>query len=118
VAKAGPELLVICKAYDLVPWSCHHTGRFPRNHRFVPGERIERHLYDLLETLVKARYTSSLSQPSGVLVVAWQTAMALRCSCRSRSPHLGSGSRSPSSRDRSRKQPDSYSGEDGGLAPT
>jgi hypothetical protein len=36
--------------------SCHHTGRFPRQHRFVLGERIERNLYDLLETLVKAKY--------------------------------------------------------------
>jgi hypothetical protein len=34
----------------------HHTGRFPRSHRFVLGERIERNLYDLLETLVKPRY--------------------------------------------------------------
>jgi hypothetical protein len=35
----------------------HHTGRFPRNHRFVLGERLERHLYELLETLIQARYT-------------------------------------------------------------
>jgi hypothetical protein len=52
-----PELTVITKTYDLVLWACHHTSRFPRNHRFVLGERIERHLYDLLETLVRARYT-------------------------------------------------------------
>ncbi len=51
------ELTVITKAYDLVLWSCHHTSRFPRNQRFVLGERIERNLYELLETLVKARYT-------------------------------------------------------------
>jgi hypothetical protein len=51
------ELVVITKTYDLILWSCHHTGRFPRNHRFVLGERIERNLYDLLENLVQARYT-------------------------------------------------------------
>jgi hypothetical protein len=51
------ELIVITKAYDLILWSCKHTSRFPRNHRFVLGERSERNLYDLLETLVKARYT-------------------------------------------------------------
>jgi hypothetical protein len=51
------ELTVITKTYDLILWSCHHTSRFPRNHRFVLGERSERNLYDLLETLVKARYT-------------------------------------------------------------
>ena len=28
-------------------WCCNHTSRFPRIHRFVLGERIERNLYDL-----------------------------------------------------------------------
>jgi hypothetical protein len=51
------ELTVLTKTYDLILWSCHHTGKFPRNHRFVLGERIERHLYDLLETLIRAKYT-------------------------------------------------------------
>src|SRR6516225_6807978 len=51
------ELTVIAQTYDLVKWSCEHTSRFPRNHRFVLGERIERRLYELLETLIQARYT-------------------------------------------------------------
>ena len=50
-------MVVITKTYDFILWSCHHTGRFPRNHRFVLGERIERKLYDLLETLLEAKYT-------------------------------------------------------------
>ena len=50
------ELLVITKTYDLILWSCNHTSKFPRNHRFVLGERIERNLYDLLETLIRAKY--------------------------------------------------------------
>jgi hypothetical protein len=61
------ELTVITKAYDLILWSCHHTSRFPRNHRFVLGERIERNLYDLLETLIQARYTR---QRQGLLAKA------------------------------------------------
>jgi hypothetical protein len=55
--KDAEELVVITKTYDLILWSCNHTGRFPRNHRFVLGERIERNLYDLLETLIRAKYT-------------------------------------------------------------
>src|SRR3954451_13830769 len=51
------ELIVTTKTYDLVLWSCNPTSRFPRNHRFVLGERIERNLYDLLETLIRAKYT-------------------------------------------------------------
>jgi 23S rRNA-intervening sequence protein len=54
---AEQELAVITKTFDLVKWSCQHTGRFPRRHRFILGERIERRLYDLLETLIQARYT-------------------------------------------------------------
>jgi hypothetical protein len=50
------ELAVIRKTYDLVKWSCGHTSKFPRSHRFVLGERIERRLYDLLEVLIQARY--------------------------------------------------------------
>ncbi len=31
--KESVELTVITKAYDLILWSCNHTGKFPRNHR-------------------------------------------------------------------------------------
>lgn len=55
--KEREQLPVIAKTYDLILWSCQHTGQFPRNHRFVLGERIERQLYELLETLIQARYT-------------------------------------------------------------
>ena len=43
--KKHEELVVITKTYDLILWSCNHTGRFPRQHRFVLGERIERHIH-------------------------------------------------------------------------
>src|ERR1022692_2498951 len=55
--KRTDELTAITKTYDLILWSCNHTGKFPRNHRFVLGERIERNLYDVLETLIQAKYT-------------------------------------------------------------
>lgn len=55
--KRTDELTVITKTYDLILWACNHTGIFPRNHRFVLGERIERNLYDLLKTLIQAKYT-------------------------------------------------------------
>jgi len=40
--KKHEELVIITKTYDLILWSCNHTGRFPRQQRFVLGERIER----------------------------------------------------------------------------
>ena len=57
--KKDQELIVITKTYDLILWSCNHTSKFPRNHRFVLGERIERNLYGLLETLIAAKYTKN-----------------------------------------------------------
>jgi hypothetical protein len=54
--KKAEELVVITKTYDLILWSCNHTSRFPRQHRFVLGERLERSLYDLLELLIQAKY--------------------------------------------------------------
>jgi len=55
--KSDEELLLITKMYDFILWSCNHTSKFPRNHRFVLGERIERNLYDLLESLIEAKYS-------------------------------------------------------------
>ena len=57
--RKDQKLIVITKTYDLILWSCHHTSRFPRNHRFVLGERIERNVYGLLETLIRAKYMKS-----------------------------------------------------------
>ena len=50
---------MITKTYDLILWPCNHTSKFPRNHRFVLGERIERNLYWILETLIRAKYTKN-----------------------------------------------------------
>ena len=33
--RKNEELVVITKMYDLILWSCNHTSKFPRNHRFV-----------------------------------------------------------------------------------
>src|SRR5262245_13510499 len=57
--KKSEELTVITKTYDLILWPCNHTSKFPRNHRFVLGERIERNLYALLETLIRAKYAKN-----------------------------------------------------------
>src|SRR5438445_8566460 len=84
--KKDQELIVITKTYDLILWSCNHTSRFPRNHRFVLGERIERNLYDLLETLIRAKYTRNrqelLEQANLVLeVLRFQMRLAKDLQC-------------------------------------
>ena len=57
MAKAGPEMLLISKVYDLVVWSCRHVAKFPKSHRFTLGDRLEIRLYEVLERLIRARYT-------------------------------------------------------------
>jgi hypothetical protein len=57
MAKAGPEMDVITKMYDLVLWGAKHVGKFPRSHRFTLGDRLEVRLYAVLEMLLRARYT-------------------------------------------------------------
>ena len=56
--KATDELIVINKTYDFVLWCVQHAGRFPRNHRYTLGTRIEQQLYDVLELLLQAKYRS------------------------------------------------------------
>src|SRR5271166_1992143 len=84
--KKDQELIVITKTYDLILWSCNHTSRFPDNHRFVLGERIERTLYGLLETLIAAKYTKNLQRlleeanlPMEVLRFQMRLAKDLQC---------------------------------------
>ena len=84
--KRHEELVVVTKTYDLILSPCNHTGKFPRNHRFVPGERIERHLYDLLATLLRAKYTRSrqplLEQANLVLgILRFQMRLAKDLQC-------------------------------------
>ena len=57
MVKAGPEMLLITKVYDLVVWSCRHVAKFPRSHRFTLGDRLEVRLYEVLEMLIRAKYT-------------------------------------------------------------
>jgi hypothetical protein len=55
--RSDEELIVITKTYDLILRSCNHTGKFPRNHRFVLGERIER------QSIHVARQTRAAPHP-------------------------------------------------------
>ena len=54
------ELPIIRAFYDFVLWLVPKIAKFPRNHRFVLGERMERQLYNILENLIRAKYTRKL----------------------------------------------------------
>jgi hypothetical protein len=54
---AGSDLQVIATTYDLVLWTCRHLARFPRSFRFTLGDPLVRRLYDILDQLLRARYS-------------------------------------------------------------
>ncbi len=56
--KEDKELQVIQKTYDLILWYVPLLSRLPRDHKFTLGDRMTTALYDLLEELITARYTS------------------------------------------------------------
>lgn len=53
------ELPIIQKTYDLIKWIVPLIDRLPRMHRFTLGDRIIDELYNLLDSLITARYARS-----------------------------------------------------------
>ncbi len=55
-----PKAIEAC--HELLRWIIPHLDKFPRNHRFTLGERIESGLLDVLEALVAAAYSKDKRQ--------------------------------------------------------
>ena len=53
------ELPIIQATMDLIQWFVPLLNRLPRDHRLALGDRLITGLYDLLEGLVAARYSSA-----------------------------------------------------------
>lgn len=47
---------IIQKVYDLLKYAIPILNKFPRNHKFTLGDRIQNQLSDLLELYVEAYY--------------------------------------------------------------
>ncbi|MFB2973625.1 hypothetical protein ACE1CD_32080 [Aerosakkonema sp. BLCC-F183] len=52
------ELPIIQKTYDLIKWYVPILNRLPHSHKFMLGDRMITGLYDLLDTLIIAKYSS------------------------------------------------------------
>jgi hypothetical protein len=50
------EMLVVARTYDLLLWLLPVIAKIPRVHRFTLGERIENLVFEVLESLVEAKY--------------------------------------------------------------
>ncbi len=51
------ELPIIRAYYDFTLWLMPKMSKFPREHRFTLGQRIERLLGEILEKLIRAKFT-------------------------------------------------------------
>jgi hypothetical protein len=51
------ELKAISDLHNLIDWVLPIIAKFPRNFRYSLGVRVENLLYDILELLIKAKYS-------------------------------------------------------------
>lgn len=43
------DMLIIKKGYDFSKWLLHHTGKFPKSHRFSVAAKLENGILDFIE---------------------------------------------------------------------
>ena len=55
--SARAELPLIQKTYDLILWMGQKIGKFPRDQKFLLGDRVQNGLLDFLGLLVEAEYS-------------------------------------------------------------
>jgi hypothetical protein len=60
MVNSTPKAIEDC--HELLLWMIPQLDKFPRNHRFTLGDRIETGLLDVLEALVSAAYRRDKSQ--------------------------------------------------------
>ena len=51
------EVSAVAKMYDFTLWLLPHLAKFPREHRFTLGDRLELGALEILELLVEASYS-------------------------------------------------------------
>lgn len=53
---------VVTKTYDLILWLLPKLAKFPREQRFLLGDRIQNTLLDCLELLIEATYSKEKAE--------------------------------------------------------
>lgn len=57
-ARSPDPPIVLIKWYDFTKWLLDRVDSFPKNQRFMFGQRVTDHAVDILELLVEATYSS------------------------------------------------------------
>ena len=55
--REAKDLSVVTRTYDFIVWMMDRVDKFPRNYRFLLGDRLLGGLLDVLEFLIQARYS-------------------------------------------------------------
>ena len=58
MARATDPPVVLIKWYDFTKWLLERIDSFPKNQRFIFGQRLADHALDILQLLVEAAYSS------------------------------------------------------------
>ena len=58
VARTSDPPVVLIKWYDFTKWLLDRIDGFPKNQRFIFGQRLADHALDVMELLVEAAYRS------------------------------------------------------------
>ena len=58
MAERPDPPVVLIKWYDFTKWLLDRVDSFPKNQRFIFGQRVTDHAVDILELLVEATYSS------------------------------------------------------------
>lgn len=53
------QLKIINDFYEYQKWLVLKTSKFPRNHRYVLGTKVENQVYAIMEKLIAARYNKN-----------------------------------------------------------
>lgn len=53
----GEKEDALTKTYDLMLWLFPHIGKFPRDYRFILGDRMQNCLLDICGRLIEARFS-------------------------------------------------------------
>ena len=58
MARTSDPPVVLIKWYDFTQWLLTRIDQFPKNQRFIFGQRLADHALDVMELLVEAAYRS------------------------------------------------------------
>jgi hypothetical protein len=60
------------RTYDLIKWYVPILNKFPRDQKYMLGDRIQNTLYSILESLIRARYRREKLEVLGPPGRSWQ----------------------------------------------